>query len=382
MACGAAPPSSSDAGSNATSPEDLPLGSHIHWGAMAPVPASEPIEAIAPLRISFVGGGTDFPHWYEEHGGAVLSATIDHVVRVRVTERTDRVVAVRSLDLDRLVAYHLDEGPVYDGALDLVKAAIDRAGVDVGVDVEIRSEAPPGSGLGGSSALVTAVVAALAMLGERPLAAMTLADTAYRIEREDLRIAGGWQDQYAAAFGGCNLLVFSRSGVHVEPVADPGRLATLADGLLLCYTGHVRRNVGLIDRQIALHAEGREETLLGMKRLQEMAYAMRDAVERADLPAVGGLLHDAFVAKQQMNPYIAEDTPIESMLAAARDAGAYGGKVCGAGGGGYLLVAAPSEAHPAIRAALETMGGEFAPFAFVPKGVRATRRDATWAPTP
>jgi len=345
---------------------------------MAPDPT---IEAVAPLRISFVGGGTDFPHWYEEHGGAVLSATIDHVVRVRVTERRDRVVAVRSLDLDRLVAYHLDEGPIYDGALDLVKAAIERAGVDVGVEVEIRSEAPPGSGLGGSSALVTAVVAALAMLGARTFTASALADTAYRIEREDLRIAGGWQDQYAAAFGGCNLLVFSRSGVRVEPVADRERLATLAAGLLLCYTGHVRRNVGLIDRQIALHAEGREETLLGMKRLQEMAYAMRDAVQRADLPAVGGLLHDAFVAKQQMNPYIAEDTPIESMLAAARDAGAYGGKVCGAGGGGYLLVAARPDAHPAIRAALEAMGGEFAPFSFAATGVRATRGAATWAPT-
>ncbi|HEX3299332.1 MAG TPA: GHMP kinase [Actinomycetota bacterium] len=338
------------------------------------------IEAVAPLRVSFVGGGTDFPHWYGEHGGAVLSATIDHVVRVRVTERPDRVVAVRSLDLDRLVAYHLDDGPVYDGALDLVKAAIERAGVEVGVDVEIRSEAPPGSGLGGSSALVTAVVAALALLGGRGLTAHALADTAYRIEREDLRIAGGWQDQYAAAFGGCNLLVFSRSGVRVQPVADADRLAALAQGLLLCYTGHVRRNVGLIDRQIALHAEGREETILGMKRLQEMAYAMRDAVERVDLSAVGSLLHDAFVAKQQMNPYIAEDTPIESMLAAARDAGAYGGKVCGAGGGGYLLVAAIPEVQPKVRSALEAMGAEFAPFAFAPSGVRATRGEVIWTP--
>ncbi len=358
-------------------------GSSAPPGPPAPRDLSDAaIEAVAPLRISFVGGGTDFPHWYEEHGGAVVSATIDHVVRVRVTERTDRVVAVRSLDLDRLVAYHLDDGPVYDGALDLVKAAIERSGLHAGVDVEIRSEAPPGSGLGGSSALVTAVVAALAMLGDRPLSAETLADMAYRVEREDLRIAGGWQDQYAAAFGGCNLLVFSRAGVRVEPVADADRLATLAGGLLLCYTGHVRRNVGLIDRQIALHAEGREETLLGMKRLQEMAYAMRDAVERADLPAVGGLLHDAFVAKQQMNPYIADDTPIEAMLTAARDAGSYGGKVCGAGGGGYLLIAAPPETQPAVRAALEAMGGEFAPFAFAPAGVRATRGGATWAPAP
>src|SRR5436853_174816 len=113
---------------------------------------------------------------------------------------------------------------------------------------------------------ISFVVAALAMLGRRSLTATALADTAYRIEREDLRIAGGWQDQYAAAFGGCNLLVFSRSGVRVEPVGDPDGLSALAAGLLLCYTGHVRRNVGLIDRQIALYAEGREGTRLGMKR--------------------------------------------------------------------------------------------------------------------
>jgi D-glycero-alpha-D-manno-heptose-7-phosphate kinase len=339
------------------------------------------IDAVAPLRISFVGGGTDFPHWYLEHGGAVVSATIDHVVRVRVTPRADRVVEVRSLDLDQMVAYHLDDGPVYDGALDLVKAAVDHIGVDEGLTVELSSEAPPGSGLGGSSALVTAVVAALGMLGGRSMDARALARTAYEIERTDLRIAGGWQDQYAAAFGGCNLLEFSRSGVGVRPVADAARLADLGRGLLLCYTGHVRRNVGLIDRQIALHAEGREETLLGMKRLQEMAYAVRDAIERTDLPGLGALLHDAFLAKKQMNPHITEDTPIETMLEAARAAGAFGGKVCGAGGGGYLLVAAPPAAHPAIRSALETLHGQFAPFTFQASGVRATRAGVTWTPT-
>ena len=344
------------------------------------MPPARSIEAVAPLRISFVGGGTDFPHWYEEHGGAVLSATLDHVVRVRITPRDDRVVEVRSLDLDQLVAYHLDAGPVYDGALDLVKAAIVDAGTDVGITVEIRSEAPPGSGLGGSSALVTAVVAGLAMLGGRELDADALAKAAYRIEREDLGISGGWQDQYAAAFGGCNLIEFTRSGVRVQPVADASRMDRLAEGLLLCYTGHVRRNVGLIDRQIALHREGREETLLGMKRLQEMAYAMRDVVERTDLPGLGALLHEAFLAKKQMNPHITEHTPIETMLEAARGAGAFGGKVCGAGGGGYLLLAAPPANHPAIRTALQRLDGQFAPFGFTMAGVRARRGDETWAP--
>src|SRR5205814_539563 len=118
-ACGAARPSSKGAGSSAASPEGSPLDSS---------PMDPAIDAKAPLRISFVGGGTDFPHWYREHGGAVLSATIDHFVRVRVIARDDRRVRLRSLDLDRLVEYHLDRGPVYDGVMDLAKAAIDRIG--------------------------------------------------------------------------------------------------------------------------------------------------------------------------------------------------------------------------------------------------------------
>jgi D-glycero-alpha-D-manno-heptose-7-phosphate kinase len=158
-------------------------------------------------------------------------------------------------------------------------------------------------------------------------------------------------------------------------------LAALGRQLLLCYTGSVRRNVGLIDRQIQLHRQGREDTILGMKRLQEMAFAMRHAIERGDIDVLGSLLDDAFVAKKQMNPFIAEHTPIEEMLAAARSAGAIGGKICGAGGGGYLLLAAPPSAHQAIRDALERSGGQFASFAFSSDGVRARRGGDVWAPS-
>jgi D-glycero-D-manno-heptose 1,7-bisphosphate phosphatase len=262
-----------------------------------------------------------------------VSATIDHVVRVRITPRPDRVVEVRSLDLDRLVAYHLDEGPVYDGALDLVKAAIADAGTDVGISVEIRSEAPPGSGLGGSSALVTAVVAGLAMLGDRQMDAGTLARAAYRIEREELAISGGWQDQYAAAFGGCNLIEFSRSGVGVEPVADATTMDRLrcrvAVGVLNFLGGAPpqRGDRSIVDRHAPRGSRG---DAARHEAPHEMAYAVRDVIERADLPGLGALLHEAFIAKKQMNPHIAEHTPIEAMLAAAREA-AYGGKVCGAG---------------------------------------------------
>ncbi len=322
-----------------------------------------PIDSVAPLRISFVGGGTDFPHWYDEHGGAVLSATIDHCVRVRLVPRDDRQVSVRSHDLGHLVEYHLDDGPAYDGVMDLPKAAIARIGVDTGLDVQIHSDAPPGSGLGGSSALVTAIVGALAMLADRELTAAQVADLAYRIEREDLGISGGWQDQYAAAFGGFNLLEFSRGGARVEPIrVRADALAELNRHLLLCYTGAVRRNVGLIERQIAMHREGREDTILGMKRLQEMAFAMRHAIEAGDLASLGPLLTDAFQAKKQMNPFITQDTPIDRMLRSAVEAGATGGKICGAGGGGYILIAAAPERHAEVPRSLHTLPATHAPF--------------------
>ena len=167
----------------------------------------------------------------------------------------------------------------------------------------------------------------------------------------------------------------------MSPVrADAQTFERLQQNLLLCYTGGVRRNVGLIDAQISLYRQGREETILGMTQLNEMAYGMRDALEAGDPDRLGSMLGDAFDAKRRMNPHIAEHTPIEAMLAAAHDAGAVGGKICGAGGGGYLMVYAPPAAQPAVRAALEQLGGQLAPFAFRAEGVRADRDGAAWAP--
>ncbi|MFB3739184.1 MAG: GHMP kinase [Candidatus Velamenicoccus archaeovorus] len=339
------------------------------------------VHAAAPLRISFVGGGTDFPHWYERHGGAVLSATIDHFARATLEPRDDRQVRMRDLRLDQRVEYHLEDGPTYDGVMDLAKAAVHRLGLDRGIDLDIRSDAPPGSGLGGSSAMVTAVVAALAALGGRSMDPDELARVSYAIERDDLGIAGGWQDQYAAAFGGFNLIEFDARGVAVTPVrVGPDGRERLRRHLLLCYTGRVRTDLGLIDTQIRLYREGREDTIQGMKQLQAMAYDMRDAIEAGDVDALGPMLHEAYASKKRMNPHIAEGTPIEGLFAAARQAGATGGKICGAGGGGYLLLACPPERQPAVRDRLERLGGRFAEFRFTDHGVEARTGDRTWRP--
>jgi D-glycero-alpha-D-manno-heptose-7-phosphate kinase len=249
--------------------------------------------------------------------------------------------------------------------------------------MEVRSDAPAGSGLGGSSALTTAIAGALAALQGTALRPGELAELCYSIEREDAAIVGGKQDQYAAAYGGFNLLEFSEAGVDVSPLSlSDDALARLHEQLMLCYTGTVRTNLGLIDTQLRMFHEGREETLLGMKQLHELAYRMRDALEHGDVVELGALLDEAYASKKQMNPHIADETPIERLFALARDAGASGGKICGAGGGGYLLLACAPERQAGVRDALEREGGQFASFAFVPEGVRATRDGEPWAPLP
>jgi D-glycero-alpha-D-manno-heptose-7-phosphate kinase len=340
------------------------------------------VRATAPLRISFVGGGTDFPHYYERHGGAVLSATIDLCARVEALPRDDDQVRIRSLDLGHVVEYHLEDGPVYDGVMDLPKAAIERIGVPGGVDVDIRSDAPPGSGLGGSTALVTACVAALAAAAGRSMSAFEVARLSYEIERKDLGIVGGWQDQYATAFGGLNLLEFSADGVAVTPVdLSDDALAGLRAHLLLCYTGSVRTDLGLIDKQVRMYRDGREETIVGMKQLHEMAYDMRDAIISGDLAALGGLLREAYESKRRMNPHIADGTAIDRLLDVAQSSGASGGKICGAGGGGYLLLACEPRRQAGVRDALQSLGCQFAEFTFRSRGVEATAGDRHWRPT-
>ena len=209
-----------------------------------------------------------------------------------------------------------------------------------------------------------------------------VAELAYAIEREDLGIAGGWQDQFAAAFGGFNLLEFDQGGATVHPLGlDPEAVAELRSHLLLCYTGHVRTDLGLIATQIRMYEEGREDTIVGMKQLQAMAFEMRREIEAGNLERLGPMLHEAFESKKLMNPHVSEGTPIDRLLAVAADAGASGGKICGAGGGGYLLLACTPEHQPAVRSALEALGGQFTEFAFRHHGVEALGGGRVWRPS-
>jgi len=332
------------------------------------------IRAKSPLRISFSGGGTDFPHWYDHRPGAVLCSTINRYARVTLYPRNDQNVRIRSVDLGYLVDYQIDEQPSYNGILDLAKATIQRLGVAGGMDVDVRSDAPAGSGLGGSSAMVSAVLGAVLAHENRLLDNYELAELNWVIERQDLKIPGGKQDQYATTFGGFNVIEFTNDRVLVTPLRiKPEILDDLEAHLLLCYTGGVRVNLGLIDKQVRLYQEGRDETLRGMEALYSLVYDMKRALLTGRLNEFGEMLHAAYLSKKQMNPDVSTGSTADALYEEGLKNGAIGGKLMGAGGGGYLLLYCETHCQHKVRAALERMGGQFTDFAFDEPGLRSWR---------
>jgi D-glycero-alpha-D-manno-heptose-7-phosphate kinase len=340
-------------------------------------PTGPILRAKAPLRISFAGGGTDLPHWYEEHGGAVFSSTINRFAYVTLYPRDDGQVRIRSLDLGYMVQYHINERPIYDGILDLAKAAIHRLSAGRGLELDVRSDAPAGSGLGGSSALTAAIIGAVARYTGQALDPYELAELNYEIERHDLKIAGGKQDQYATTFGGFNLIEFHPDHVEVESLSiDRDIVNDLESHLLLCYTGRARSDLGLVTKQVKMYHEGRTATYQGMRRLYELAFEMKDALVEGRMTEFGELLHEAYLAKKRMNPEVTAGTIADQLYEEARSCGVLGGKLLGAGGGGYLLLYCETDRQHELRLALEAMGGQFTDFAFDDFGLQSWRSNS------
>jgi len=303
-----------------------------------------------------------------------LCTTINHYARVTLYPRADEAVRIRSVDLGYMVDYHLDDKPAFDGALDLAKAAIARFGVRRGMDLDVRSDAPAGSGLGGSSALTAAVIGAVTAYQGLELSNYELSELNCLVEREDVRIPGGMQDQYATTFGGFNVIEFSKNGILVNPLRiDRAILNDLEAHLLLCYTGGVRVNLGLIEKQIRFCEEGRQTTVDSMQRIYELVFEMKEALLRGRLDKFGELLHEGYENKKRMNPAITEGTNADLLYDEARKHGAIGGKLMGAGGGGYLLLYCHTHRQPQVRKALEAVGGQFTNFSFDHAGLQVWR---------
>ncbi len=331
------------------------------------------IRSKAPLRISFAGGGTEVEPYLSERGGVVLSATIDRHAYGSLRLRDAPQITVTSLDYDVVARYDLDEPLVYDGNLDLVKAAIrrlNRSNHDQGLDLFLHSDAPPGSGLGSSSALVVALIGLFRHWLHLPLTNYEIADLAYQIERVDLGIKGGKQDQYAATFGGFNFIEFHRDMTIVNPLRVPRDvLNELHYNLLLCYTGKTRLSARIIDTQVEGYVQRKEDVLRAMDELKRIATDLKNALLQGRLDDFGALLHDAWMNKKKMATQIS--TPqIDELYETAREHGALGGKISGAGGGGYMFFYCPFERRHIVAEQLERLGAQVVDFSFDLRGLQ------------
>ena len=301
----------------------------------------------------------------------VLSATINQYAYASLRPRRDSRLTLASLDYDLVARYDHPRRMRFDGSLDLIKAAVKAMRVRRGADLWVHSDAPPGSGLGSSSTLVVALLGVIGQWLERPLSGYEVAELAYRIERVDLGLSGGRQDQYAAAFGGFNFIEFHGDSTVVNPLRiRPDVLNELEYRLLLCYMGQTRQSAKIIDRQTASYRSGKKPVVQALHRLKVETLEMKKALLLGQVDAIGELLHQAWEYKKKLDAGIS-NSHVDRLYQLARREGAIGGKMPGAGGGGYFLLLTRFDRKHRVAAALEKHGGQVVPFQFERRGLLA-----------
>ncbi len=328
------------------------------------------IRGRAPLRVSFGGGGTDVEPFCVNQGGAIIGSTINKYAYCSIVPRDDEEIIVHSLDFDMTVKYNTRENYVYDGKLDLVKAALKGMDIRQGCEVYLQCDAPPGSGLGTSSTVMVAMLAAMARWKGVEMDAYRLADLAYEVEREDLKIAGGYQDQYAATFGGFNFIEFhGRNNVVVNPLRiKKDIIHELQYNLLLCYTGNIHISANIIKDQVQNYEK--KDGFEAMCEVKALAYAMKDELLKGNLHSFGKLLNYGWESKKRMSSKIT-NPQVDALYNEAMAAGALGGKLLGAGGGGYLLMYCPYNLRHKVAARLEAAGGQLTDWCFELRGAQS-----------
>lgn len=315
-----------------------------------------------PLRMSFVGGGSDLPSFYREHGGAVLSTAIDKYIYVTVNPKFDHGIRV---------SYSVTEEVerVDDIRHDLVREALKYLALDGGLEITTIADIPSrGTGLGSSSSFTVGLLNVLNAFRHRYVSSDRLGQDSCRIEIDICGEPIGKQDQYAAAFGGFNLIEFHQDdSVLVTPViCRPETLRSVEQGILTFYTG-IQRSASKLLKQQSEEVAGSVDKRRGMQRMVELAYLLRDELQNNNVSAFGEILHENWELKKGMTAGVSNGE-IDQWYAAARGAGALGGKLLGAGAGGFLMFYAPPERHDAIRAALG--GLREVPMGFEPLGSR------------
>jgi D-glycero-alpha-D-manno-heptose-7-phosphate kinase len=322
------------------------------------------IRARVPLRLGLAGGGTDLSPYCDEFGGAVLNLTIDRYAYATIEPSPDGKVHFVAPDLNLterfgpdVAAFELSKLPLHAGVMTRMLTEFGDGAVPA-IRVTSFVDAPPGSGLGSSSALVVALVEAFRALFAAPLGPYDVAHLAFEIERFDLALAGGRQDQYAATFGGVNFIEFHAGDrVIVNPLRVPaGVLNELEMSLITCFSGVTRRSDEIIAEQQRRMTTGVDPAIEGLHQLKRDALEMKQALLRGEIRHMATLLNQSWEAKKRTAGGISTDT-IEQLYQRAFAEGAIGGKISGAGGGGFMMFIVPPDRRIAVIRGLNDLGG-------------------------
>lgn len=333
----------------------------------------------APLRLGLAGGGTDVSPYSDLYGGAILNATLS-LYAYATLELIDRPeIILHAIDQEQMEVFPLQHEISVGNTLDLLKGVYNRILKDYGLKeqglkLSTFVDAPPGSGLGTSSTLVVAIVGAFAEMLRLPLGEYDIAHYAYEIERKDLKWAGGKQDQYAATFGGVNYMEFyANDKVVVNPLRIKQQyLFELQNNLLLYFTSTSRFSARIIEAQAGNVVKKDESAIEAMHQLKHQAQWMKEALLTGKLNEIGEILDFGFEQKRKMAEGISNPL-IEDIYDTAKKAGATGGKISGAGGGGFMIFYCPRNTKYEVIKALERFEGRPRKYLFVEHGL------TTWA---
>lgn len=329
----------------------------------------------APLRIGLAGGGTDVSPYSDQFGGAILNVTISHFAQASIAPLKENKIIVQALDRKEEQSFEWDKELPINSKLDLLKGVYNRIQKDYGVPAKgfcltTYVDAPAGSGLGTSSTLVVAIIGAFVEMLKLPLGEYDIAHYAFEIERNDLKLAGGRQDQYAATFGGVNYMEFYEDDkVIVNPLRIKQEyLNELENNLVLYFTSTSRESATIIKEQQKNVQQKNEKSIEAMHQLKEQARRMKEALLKGKLNEIGEILDYGFLQKRIMAHNISNDS-IEEIYEAAKKSGATGGKISGAGGGGFMTFYCPGNSRYKVIETLNSFGGEIKPYRFIKHGL-------------
>ena len=329
----------------------------------------------APLRIGLAGGGTDVSPYCDLYGGAILNATVSLYAYANIEPIDDNAIILNAVDRKEEERFEWTDKLPINGKLDLLKGVYNsiqsKYGVPLsGFRLSTSVDAPAGSGLGTSSTLVVAVIGAFAEMLRLPLGEYDIAHLAYEIERNELNMAGGRQDQYAATFGGVNFMeFFAGDKVIVNPLRIKQQyLFELENNLLLYYTSTSRESARIIEKQKLNVKEKKDKSIEAMHQLKHQAQLMKEALLKGRVHEIGEILDFGFKQKREMAEGIS-NTLMEDIYSAAKNAGATGGKISGAGGGGFMIFYCPANTKYAVMESLNSFGGYCKNYQFVDHGL-------------